>query len=290
VLPATAATASHLAITILLPCYLTSLLPYYLTTLLPCYLPTLLLYCPTSLLSYHLSPCYLTTCLSYYQAALFRSTLVTAVAERCRLLRWPPGDHEPTTAATASAAAAATFGPPGGARPPEGGRAGGAGAGGAGEWAGRGAVPCDCPYAPLQACMLWACPNPNPNPNPDPDPNPNPNLSPSPKPNPNPSPNQAWMLRAWARKSGAEARVRSWSFDQERATLSLIIGPENRWCAHVQRFHRSNGISLRADLRPGRRCLVQHCFDADCRAAGNPNPNPNSSPRPNPDPSPNPQP
>ena len=76
------------------------------------------------------------------------------------------------------------------------------------------------------------------------------------------------MLRAWARKSGSEARVRSWSVDRERATLSLIIGPENRWCAHVQRFHRSNGISLRADLRPGRRCLVQHCFDADCRAAG----------------------
>ena len=62
--------------------------------------------------------------------------------------------------------------------------------------------------------------------------------------------------------------MRSWSVDRERSTLSLVLGPENRWCAHVQRFHRSNGISLRADLRPGRRCLVQHCFDADCRAAG----------------------
>ena len=100
------------------------------------------------------------------EAALFRSTLVTAVDERCRLLRWPPGDVEPTNAAAADAAAAVAFRPPSGARPPEGGRAGGTGAdgagadgagdagatGGAGELAGRGAVPCDCLYAPLQAC------------------------------------------------------------------------------------------------------------------------------------------
>ena len=55
------------------------------------------------------------------------------------------------------------------------------------------------------------------------------------------APLQAWMLQAWARYSGSEARVRSWSVDRERAMLSLTLGPENRWCAHVQRFHRSNG-------------------------------------------------
>lgn len=36
----------------------------------------------------------------------------------------------------------------------------------------------------------------------------------------------------------------------------------------MQRFHRSNGISLRAELAPTRRVFTQHCFDADCRAAG----------------------
>tara|TARA_B110001452_G_scaffold238158_1_gene218463 strand:- start:383 stop:550 length:168 start_codon:yes stop_codon:yes gene_type:complete len=49
------------------------------------------------------------------------------------------------------------------------------------------------------------------------------------------------MLRAWACKSGAEARVRSWAFDATRLQLTLTLGTENRWCAHVQRFHRSNG-------------------------------------------------
>ena len=147
------------------------MLSYYLATLPPYFVTTLLSYGLTFVLSDYVF--YLTIGLSYYQAALFRSTLVTAVDESCRLLRWPPGDVEPTNAAAAAAAAAAPSGPPSGTRPTEGGRAGGTGAGGAGgaggvggaggtggaggagEWAGRGAVPCDCPYAPLQACMLW---------------------------------------------------------------------------------------------------------------------------------------
>jgi hypothetical protein len=71
---------------------------------------------------------------------------------------------------------------------------------------------------------------------------------------------------AWAIKSGKPARYHRWSMDEEAGKLTLVLSSENRWCAHVQRPHRSNGTYLRIDLR--RRCFAQFCFDAECRAQG----------------------
>lgn len=77
-----------------------------------------------------------------------------------------------------------------------------------------------------------------------------------------------FVLDAWTRKTGLPARISRWSSDDApgREAVTLALGPENRWCAHVQRPHRSNGTLLRVDLRG--RAFAQFCFDADCRAAG----------------------
>ena len=53
---------------------------------------------------------------------------------------------------------------------------------------------------------------------------------------------------------------------RQTGRLTLCLGPENRWCAHVQRPHKSNGTYLSVDRRRG--SFAQYCFDPDCRAAG----------------------
>ena len=82
---------------------------------------------------------------------------------------------------------------------------------------------------------------------------------------------EAFMLRAWAQKTGLSACTRAWSLDEARGTLSLSLGPSNRWCSHIGRQHRSNGVLLVATMRPSS-CeppyFFQQCFDADCRSAG----------------------
>ena len=77
-----------------------------------------------------------------------------------------------------------------------------------------------------------------------------------------------FVLNAWSRKTGLAARVYRWSSDdaEGRESLTLALGSENRWCAHVQRPHRSNGTLLRVDLR--HYAFAQFYFDADCRADG----------------------
>ena len=100
-----------------------------------------------------------------------------------------------------------------------------------------------------------------------------------------------FVLGEWAEKSGLTSCARSCSREREvcapdlfrhlrvmRAILTPIIairqtgrltvclGPENRWCAHVQRPHKSNGTYLCIDRH---RCsFAQYCFDVECRAAG----------------------
>ena len=51
----------------------------------------------------------------------------------------------------------------------------------------------------------------------------------------------------------------------EASALTLALA-DNRWCAHVGRPHRSNGVYLVA--RAADRCFQQFCFDADCRRNG----------------------
>ena len=77
-----------------------------------------------------------------------------------------------------------------------------------------------------------------------------------------------FVLGAWAHKTGLGAYTSRWSIDATPGAevLTLALGPENRWCAHVQRPHRSNGTLLRVDLR--QHSFAQFCFDADCRAGG----------------------
>ena len=80
----------------------------------------------------------------------------------------------------------------------------------------------------------------------------------------------AFMLDGWATKSGCAAgRVRGWSLRRgaggEASALTLALA-DNRWCAHVGRPHRSNGVYLVA--RVADRCFQQFCFDADCRRNG----------------------
>lgn len=78
----------------------------------------------------------------------------------------------------------------------------------------------------------------------------------------------AFVLNAWTHKAGLPSRLYRWSVEEKanREAVTLALGPENRWCAHVLRPHRSNGTFLRVDLR--KRAFAQFCFDADCRAAG----------------------
>jgi len=138
------------------------------------------------------------------ETKLFHRTLVTDVTSGCRLLHWPPvtGDNDGDGAAAAALATNAAPAQPLPRTRPGHPRSSAAAAAAATARSGRGG-PGACPpqFAPLQA----------------------------------------FMLRAWACKSGAEARVRSWAFDATRLQLTLTLGTENRWCAHVQRFHRSNG-------------------------------------------------
>ena len=75
-----------------------------------------------------------------------------------------------------------------------------------------------------------------------------------------------FVLSAWSVKTGLPSHTRAWSIDADGAKLTLSLAPDNRWCAHVQRPHRSNGTFLRVDLRQC--CFAQFCFDADCRASG----------------------
>ena len=77
---------------------------------------------------------------------------------------------------------------------------------------------------------------------------------------------EAFVLRGWALKTGLPAQSRAWSYDSTRGLLMLVLAPQNRWCAHVQRPHRSNGTKLRVDL--ARCCFAQFCFDPECRASG----------------------
>ena len=49
--------------------------------------------------------------------------------------------------------------------------------------------------------------------------------------------------------TNARARCHRWSLEAGGSVLTLALGAENRWCAHVQRPHRSNGTVLRVDLR-----------------------------------------
>ena len=53
---------------------------------------------------------------------------------------------------------------------------------------------------------------------------------------------------------------------RQTGRLTLCLGPENRWCAHVQRPHKSNGTYLSIDRH--RQSFAQYCFDPDCRAGG----------------------
>ena len=75
-----------------------------------------------------------------------------------------------------------------------------------------------------------------------------------------------FVLGAWSFKTGLAARACKWSEDATTGKLTLALGPENRWCAHVQRAHRSNGTLLRIDRQRAR--FAQFCYDPDCRAAG----------------------
>ena len=75
----------------------------------------------------------------------------------------------------------------------------------------------------------------------------------------------SFVLIAWASKSGRPARARSYAEGHD-GQLTLSLHPDNRWCDHVQRQHKSNGTYLRISRR--RRTFAQFCFDPDCRAAG----------------------
>ena len=76
----------------------------------------------------------------------------------------------------------------------------------------------------------------------------------------------SFVLGAWSLKTGLPAHTRAWSMDAEGGRLTLSLAPSNRWCAHVQRPHRSNGTFLRVDLRQG--TFAQFCYDSECRASG----------------------
>ena len=75
-----------------------------------------------------------------------------------------------------------------------------------------------------------------------------------------------FVLTAWTKKSGLPCRAHKWSHDEVQNKLTLALGPENRWCAHIQRPHRSNGTFLRVDLQ--QRKFAQFCHDYECRAQG----------------------
>ena len=75
-----------------------------------------------------------------------------------------------------------------------------------------------------------------------------------------------FVLAAWAQKTGIPACVRAWSHVPEQRMMTLALAQSNRWCEHVQRQHRSNGIFLRVDLCQA--SFSQYCYDPDCRAAG----------------------
>jgi hypothetical protein len=77
-----------------------------------------------------------------------------------------------------------------------------------------------------------------------------------------------FVLDAWSCKTGLPSFVSRWSLERtaEHARLTLALTAENRWCAHVQRAHRSNGTTLRIDLTQS--AFAQFCYDAECRAGG----------------------
>jgi hypothetical protein len=75
----------------------------------------------------------------------------------------------------------------------------------------------------------------------------------------------SFVLRAWSCKTGISARARAYS-EERNGFLTLLLGKESNWCAHIQRRHKSNGTYLRIDRR--REGFVQFCFDPDCRAEG----------------------
>ena len=74
-----------------------------------------------------------------------------------------------------------------------------------------------------------------------------------------------FVLSAWASKSGSGASARSYS-EEHGGRLTVSLGPDNRWCDHVQRHHRSNSTYLR--ISRCRQTFAQFCFDPDCRAEG----------------------
>lgn len=59
------------------------------------------------------------------------------------------------------------------------------------------------------------------------------------------------------------AAIRSWSFLSEGPIMLYNIAG-CRYCTHINREHRSNGIFYVVDLRGG--AWTQRCYDPDCRA------------------------
>ncbi|KAL7751670.1 hypothetical protein RI367_002669 [Sorochytrium milnesiophthora] len=66
----------------------------------------------------------------------------------------------------------------------------------------------------------------------------------------------------------AQGYIRSVLTYAEDRTLVYAIGGPYRFCHHVQRHHKSNGIYIVVDL--DRRTYVQKCYDPDCRTYRSP--------------------
>ena len=76
----------------------------------------------------------------------------------------------------------------------------------------------------------------------------------------------SYVLSAWSRKTGLPARAHKWALESDASWLTLYLGAENRWCAHIQRPHRSNGTLLRINLLE--HAFAQYCFDGECKMNG----------------------
>lgn len=79
---------------------------------------------------------------------------------------------------------------------------------------------------------------------------------------PSPYPELEHFLESVCIKGGVQGHIRSW-LHQPDLQLVLFNMKDNRWCDHVQRVHKSNGIYYVVDLRVG--CWYQKCYDPDCR-------------------------
>lgn len=79
---------------------------------------------------------------------------------------------------------------------------------------------------------------------------------------PSPYPSLDGFIESIATHGGVQGRIRNWlRLPQSHSVQYNMMS--NRWCANVQRAHKSNGIYFVVDLRAG--VWYQKCFDPECR-------------------------